>query len=285
MPLIPDFGTRRSPRFLQAFTRIELLAVTAGVALLAPLLSGAVQARKMRATVCMANLRELAKGMALYADDNHGYFPGNVDDGSSGRNWVAGNAAFGGRDFTNTAILIDSGSSLMSRYLNGLPSVYRCPANRLSHPSAGLSILQARNYSLNGAVGTHPSGGGKLAVDGPWLDGLHAHMRGRTWHTYAGPSSVTVPSPSELFTFLDEEPYSVNDGSFGMTMASAEWLDWPATHHEGGGIFAFVDLHVDHHRWRDPRTRVTNGVVTRRAAPNSPDHLWLQQRTSARIQK
>lgn len=277
--LLPGARCRR------AFTQLELLAVLAGAALLLPLLTAAVRPGSARTTVCLSNLRTLGNAMALYAEDSRGFFPGNVDDASSGRNWVAGYAGLGGPDFTNTVILSDPRRSLLSGYLTGLPKVFRCPANRLAQRITGLNSPQARNYALNGAVGTNPYRPGKVAVDGPWLDGVHGHLAGMRWHTYAGPSAVVAPAPAELFTFLDEEPYSVNDGSFAMTMASAEWLDWPATHHEGGGTLAFADLHVDHRRWQDSRTKVTGTSVIRRPVPNSPDYLWLQQRTSARIQR
>lgn len=270
---------------LRAFTRPELLALIACAALLLPLLIAAVNPGSARATVCLSNLRMLGDAMALYAEDGGGFFPGNVDDASSGRNWVAGYAGLGARDFTNSMILSDPRRSLLSGHLSRVPEVFRCPANRLVQRLTGLNSPQARNYALNGAVGTNPDRFGKVPVDGPWLDGQHTHLSGRTWHTYAGPAAVVSPGPAELFTFLDEEPYSVNDGTFAMTMVNAEWLDWPATHHEGGGTFAFADLHVEHHRWRDSRTKVTGSSVVRLPVPNSPDHLWLQQRTSARIQR
>ncbi len=274
---------RSSPCHLRAFVRADLLAVLVGVAMVVSLLTGAVRPGRARTTACLANLRLLANAMALYAEDSRGYYPGNIDDGSSGRNWVAGNVDVYGAGFTNAAILADSGSSLLSRYLNRLPAVFRCPANPLSRRVAGEAIPQARNYSLNGAVGTNPYMTAKTAVDGPWLDGVHGHIVGRSWQTFAGPAFVT--NPSGLFTFLDEEPYSVNDGAFAMSMAGAEWLDWPATHHEGGGTFAFADLHVDHHRWKDSRTKIVGGTVGPRLVPDSPDHFWLQQRTSALIRR
>lgn len=267
------------------FTRLELLATVVSLAALLTLLTGAVPREQARTAVCLANLKELARGMALYAEDSRGYFPGNIDDASSGRNWAAGNAAYGGSDFTNAAILNDPTKSLLSRYLTRLPQVYRCPANRLSLRLPRSDVPQARNYSLNGAVGTNPYRPVPAAVDGPWLDGFHGHTLGKTWQTYGRPTEIVAPSPSQLFTFLDEEPYSVNDGSFSVTMRSPEWIDWPATHHEFGGIFAFADSHVDYHRWRDPSTRILDETVRRRPVPNSRDYLWLQEHTTARIQR
>ncbi len=267
-----------------AFTRTDLLVTAAALMLLAPLLTGAGKPANARTAGCLSNLRKFADAMALYAEDNRGFYSGNLDDLSVGRNWISGFAGTDGPDFGNEAILSDPKSSLLGSYLQGLLKVFRCPANRVTQRVNGRSVPQARNYSLNGAVGTNPGRPGKVAVDGPWLDGVHGHTLGRTWHTYSGPASVVAPGPAQLFTFVDEDPYSVNDGSFAMTMVNAEWLDWPASLHEGGGTFAFADLHVDHRRWQDSRTKVTGTSVIRRPVPNSPDHLWLQQRTSAKIQ-
>ena len=64
-------------RLLRGFTLVELLVVIAImgvlVALLLPVLAGVRE--KARKTACMNNLRQLATGALMYAQDNNGLFP------------------------------------------------------------------------------------------------------------------------------------------------------------------------------------------------------------------
>lgn len=66
-----------SARSRNAFTLIELLVVVAIIAILAALLAPALKGARdqARSSQCMNNLRQLAQGVFLYANDNAGYFP------------------------------------------------------------------------------------------------------------------------------------------------------------------------------------------------------------------
>lgn len=269
-------------RSSSGFTRPDLLAVIIALALLLPLLTAATRPVQAKTTVCLGNLRGLANGMSLYAEDNRGWLPGNNDDAAAGRNWISGFVSPGSPDFTNTAILRDPTKAKLTRYLAGVPMVYHCPADMLTQRVGGTGV-QARSYSLNGAVGTNPTKGQNVAVDGAWLDGAHGHTVGKTYYTYGKYTDMVAPSPSGLFTFVDEDPYSLNDGLLAVSLAVQEWIDWPATHHDFGGAFAFADGHVERHPWREQTTRVLNGNLSIRPLKQSADNLWLQQRTSAKI--
>ena len=263
-----------------------MLAVILALGLLVPLITAATRPVQAKTAVCMSNLRALANGMSLYAEDNRGWLPGNNDDGASGRNWISGIVAPGSSEFTNTAILRDPTKAKLTRYLAGVPKVYHCPADTLTQRVGGGNGVQARSYSLNLAVGTNPLKGQNVAVDGAWLDGAHGHTLGKTYYTYGNYTDMVAPSPSGLFTFVDEDPYSLNDGVLVVSLAAQEWIDWPATHHDFGGTFAFADGHVERHPWREESTRVVSGNVSIRILKQpSVDNLWLQQRTSARISR
>ncbi len=79
---------------LPGFSLIELLVVIAIIALLVGILLPALRGarRSAQTAVCLANVRSVAAGQTLYADDNHGVFPywsgwqvwGGAGDGTGG---------------------------------------------------------------------------------------------------------------------------------------------------------------------------------------------------------
>lgn len=70
-----DLRSRRFPLRGAGFTLIELLVVIAIIAILAALLLPALSAAKesSRATRCLANLKQLSLGLAMYTDDYQAY--------------------------------------------------------------------------------------------------------------------------------------------------------------------------------------------------------------------
>ena len=64
-----------------------------------------------------------------------------------------------------------------------------------------------------------------------------------------------VPEPSRIFSLIEEHPDSINDGYFLNRFYTGRWIDLPASHHMGGANLAYVDGHVEWHRWRSSTTR------------------------------
>jgi len=102
---------------------------------------------------------------------------------------------------------------------------------------------------MNQGVGTDPysPSNGHLPVNGPWLDGNHGNTRNGPWWTYGSEASWNDPGPSSTLVLLDEDPYSINDGGWGISAAQPKWIDWPATYPQQRVRFRFW-------RWplRDP---------------------------------
>jgi competence protein ComGC len=284
-------GPALNPNLKQAgFTRADLVAVLATLSVLAALTATAISATKTASNSagCIDNLRALTRAWLQFEFDHNSFAP-NPDDGNSnpGFNWVPGAAGHRQHNEFNPDILT---YSVLYPYLLGTGvGVFRCPddlrqgAYQGTDPQrSGTIVPAARSYAMNGAVGADPYA--KLPgtpTHGPWLDNYHAHTRSGEWRTYGKLDHVIDPAPSKLAVLLDEDAYSLNDGHFAFGMNREEWIDWPGTRHQMGGVIAFADGRAELRRWVDERTVVQNERVSRLNVPGSEDYNWLRQHISA----
>lgn len=279
------------------FTRLDLLVTVVCLGGAIWVATGTVSQHQTgsHSAVCIANLRDLSLAFQQYTIERD-LFPPNPDDGNTVplHAWVGGQAGIGGAQEFNLEILQDPSRSLLYPYLRERKAhVFRCPLDpRIGRGQSansgerGLWVPAARSYAMNQAVGVDPyrPSNGNLPVHGPWLDNRHSHARGRKWRTYGRFQDVVSPSPERLAVFLDEDHYSINDGTLAFGMEAAEWIDRPATRHQMSGTIGFADGHVQMRRWVDPRTVIGNRSDSQRASvPDSADYLWLRERISAPI--
>ena len=102
-------------------------------------------------------------------------------------------------------------------------------------------------------------------------------------------SSFNAPGAASTYMLVDENHRSINDAGFatiGPGAPNFRMIDWPATYHNMAAGFAFADGHSEIRKWVWPETDLELGKNQPiKGGVRSPDILWMQERTSALINK
>ena len=262
-----------------AFTLIELLVVIAIIAILAAMLLPALSKSKQKAQgiKCISNLKQLQVASVLYSNENGdqivrtggqafrvSFLPNPwTDPGDSHNMWIYG-------DITvplsaANADLLRVG--LIFPYVSAL-EIFKCPADRRSaiSPSSSASPLSVRSMSMNG-----------------WMNPIQSWNTTRP-HTTKGRDfrkQSDILNAATTFTFIDENPWTINDGWFICDPTYKKWVDIPASYHNRAGSLAFADGHAEIKKWRDEN--MINNTVAADVDPQTPDPgdlAWLQERST-----
>lgn len=268
------------------FTFTELLVVVAVLAILSLLLLPAVAATRpnSQAFQCLSSLRQLMLGWQMYSADNSGWLapngsetsqPSSISDPTAQNGGVNSQWCPGRQDILSelSAAGTPAGLNLgyewialgdIYPYVNN-PLVYHCPADTSSTSAFGLIYPHVRSRSMNA-----------------WLSPIVPSDTVPQPQSFYKESSLINPAPASLFVFIDESPASINDGSFISVPQSSEWVDGPASYHNGAGGLAFADGHAIMRKWTDPV--VLNGasvwVPDVPGTPGYADLLYLQNLSS-----
>ena len=281
----PEAASRDAHLRRRGFTLLELLSVIAIMGILAGLISTALaKARgKAEAFTCRNNARQLSLAWLLYAADNDERLPYNLGGPASrglapkkDYNWVNNLMDWEvlNPDNTNSAF-VNTGS--FAAFANRTARIYRCPSDRaLSdiQKQAGWTA-RVRSCSMNAMVG---DAGGNSTYGTNVFNPQYKQFK----------KGTDIEQPTEIFVFLDEHPDSINDGYFLNRMEELEWVDLPASYHNGAANFTFADGHAEGHRW-------VNSATKRPARPDAAglpfaiepaeqaDFDWVRDRTSIEI--
>jgi prepilin-type N-terminal cleavage/methylation domain-containing protein/prepilin-type processing-associated H-X9-DG protein len=306
-------GAGKAPRRLSGgnsgFTLIELLVVIAIIAILAALLLPALTKAKQQAQSikCMSNSRQIMIGWRMYADDNGDLLPPNDypyltqyylnGNDYEMKNWVVGTMAQA-IDVKEGQYELTCTNTCLSYYVPNY-LVYQCPADQYNDPNAA-GLVHPRSYSMNSAVGTtwnqfyaNGTPGIGAAVEGGWLTGA-SYVNGQSiYKTYGKTSDFTKPGPANTWVIMDENSYSINDGSLAISAVAAPGetylIDYPSGNHNTAAGIAFADGHSLIHKWVDRRTYSPQGVIqagrgstsSTTQSPDNQDCFWLAPLTSA----
>jgi prepilin-type N-terminal cleavage/methylation domain-containing protein/prepilin-type processing-associated H-X9-DG protein len=305
MRSLSNLGPSQSPtrgRPQTGFTLIELLVVIAIIAILAAMLLPALAKAKIRAKNlhCMNNLGQQMKATVMYTQDATDLFPPNPDQssGTPGYNWVNGNcsgwmpniSAGGNAEAGNPDLLLDTTKSLLTSYLANNISVFHCTADPRVAPYSGANaamrnkpIPVVRSISMNQGVGTVDgawmSGGGHSGrpsqpVPGPWLTGSHSESYSK-YATFGKSSDFRIISASDVWVFVDDDPWTINDAAMAVIAAMPDFVDYPSPMHNNACGFTFADGHAEIHKWKSGLF-IHNGVPARTTARPGLEYLdWF----------
>lgn len=265
----------------RGFTLVEMLVVIALIAILASLLLPVLSRAKSKSESisCLNNARQLGLAWLLYADDHGDRLPYNLGGPTraqvadrSNLNWVNGILNWElDSDNTNRAMITDAS---LAAYANKSAGIYHCPSDRVVSSvqrSAGWTA-RVRSYSMNAMVGD----AGDLSRNG---------------YNQNNPNYIqffklaSIPRPQRIFVFLDEHPDSINDGYFLNKSSSRQWVDLPASYHNGAASFAFADGHSELQFWQHSLTKRppvpdTASLPLEIPYSETSDYYWIINRMS-----
>ena len=265
------------------FTLIELLVVIAIIAILAALLLPVLNKTKIAAQgiQCMSNTRQMALAWRMYVENNSDGLPAADGAVPGAPEWDGGGFMdFAANNPVNYDITVNMTKSPLWKYCGQSTGIWKCPADQSTVLKGAVRVPRVRSVSVNCFMGGED---GSAAFSGL----LASNAKFRTFTKL-----TSVPTPDNLYVFLDENEDSINNGWFGINMAGIPYagiaanpnqygfLDFPAYYHNNAAGLSFADGHSDIQKWVDGRTMppvrdVPLVILSGIPSAGNPDIEWI----------
>lgn len=192
----------------------------------------------------------------------------------------------GAADAGNATYLTNPTYSSLAPYLASNAVPFKCPADWRLCIYNGKVVPVVRSVSANQGVGTVDaqwlitgthSGRPTTPVPGPWLTGSHSETPSQ-YATFGKSTSFKNCSPSDIWIYADEDPFSINDSSMAVVAAFPKIIDYPSTRHQNACCFGFCDGHTEMHRWQSNVMVLSAppaGPLTPAAGLQTQDWFWF----------
>jgi len=182
----------------------------------------------------------------MYADDNLGIL---VENGPADSNaWI--NPTQSLQTEMGATNLNDIIAGKLFHYCPNV-GIYSCPSatpDPLLHPPT----IQVRNVSLSGQMN------GIFVTDENHPPNVKE-------------SDILFPLPARALTFIDEAPWSIDDGYFALEVVPRVWQNAPAIWHFTGDNLSFADGHAEHWSWYEQHTLTIPGYYYPALYPTDKD--------------